>query len=144
MQAGLMKGRRPRFVSWSGRSPGEGNGNPLQYSCLENPMDRGAWQAMVHGIARVGHDLATKPQPPELINQQGNFCQEAVVQWSEWLLLAVLCLCVHGTTWGSARSLPSAGVFSLFTRKRARGRGWERLLFFPYLGTDVCQQKACL
>ena len=33
----------------SGRSPGEGNGNPLQYSCLENPMDRGAWQATVHG-----------------------------------------------------------------------------------------------
>ena len=31
--------------------PGEGNGNPLQYSCLENPMDRGAWQATVHGIA---------------------------------------------------------------------------------------------
>ena len=40
-------------------SPGEGNGNPLQYSCLENPMDRGAWRAIVHGIARVGHDLTT-------------------------------------------------------------------------------------
>ena len=35
-----------------GRSPGEGNGNPLQYSCLENPMDRGAWQATVHGVAK--------------------------------------------------------------------------------------------
>ena len=44
-----------------GRSPGEGNGNPLQYSCLENPMDRGALQAIVHEVARVGHDLATKP-----------------------------------------------------------------------------------
>ena len=33
-----------------GRSPGEGNGNPLQYSCLENPMDRGAWWAIVHGV----------------------------------------------------------------------------------------------
>ena len=42
----------------------EGNGNPLQYSCLENPMDRGAWQATVHGVARVGHDLVTKPPPP--------------------------------------------------------------------------------
>ena len=39
------------------RSPGEGNGNPLQYSCLENPMDRGAWQATVHRVRRVGHDL---------------------------------------------------------------------------------------
>ena len=35
-----------------GRSPGEGNGNSLQYSCLENPMDRGAWQATVHGVAK--------------------------------------------------------------------------------------------
>ena len=33
-----------------GRSPGEGNGNPLQYFCLENPMDRGSWQAIVHGV----------------------------------------------------------------------------------------------
>ena len=37
--------------------PGEGNGTPLQYSCLENPMDRGAWKATVHGIARVRHGL---------------------------------------------------------------------------------------
>ena len=41
-----------------GRSRGVGHGNSLQYSCLENPMDRGAWQATVHGITRVGHDLA--------------------------------------------------------------------------------------
>ena len=46
-----------------GRSPGEGNGNPLQHSCLENPMDRGAWQAIVHGVVRVVHDLATEPPP---------------------------------------------------------------------------------
>ena len=35
-----------------GRSPGEGNGNPLQYSCLKNPMDRGAWRAIVHVVAK--------------------------------------------------------------------------------------------
>ena len=35
-----------------GRSPGGGNGNPLQYSCLENPLDRGAWRAPVHGVAK--------------------------------------------------------------------------------------------
>ena len=35
-----------------GRPPGEGNGNPLQYSCLENPMDGGAWRATVHGVAK--------------------------------------------------------------------------------------------
>ena len=44
-----------------GRSPGEGNGYPLQYSCLENPMGREAWQAIVHGVTKVGHNLATKP-----------------------------------------------------------------------------------
>ena len=44
----------------SGRSPGEGNGNPLQYSCLENPMDGGACWATVHGSQRVGHDEATQ------------------------------------------------------------------------------------
>ena len=49
-----------------GRSPGEGNGKPLQCSCLENPMDRGAWQAIVRGVARVGHNLDTKPPSPLL------------------------------------------------------------------------------
>ena len=42
----------PSSIPGSGRSPGEGHGNPLQYSCLENPMDRGAWQATVHGVAK--------------------------------------------------------------------------------------------
>ena len=48
-------------IPGSGRAPGEGNRNPLQYSCLENPMDRRAWQATVYGVARVGHNLVTKP-----------------------------------------------------------------------------------
>ena len=39
-------------IPGSGRSPGEGNGNPLQYSCLENPMDRGAWRATVRGVTK--------------------------------------------------------------------------------------------
>ena len=51
------------LIPGSGRSPGEGNGNPLQYSCLESPVDRGAWRAIVHGVTRVGHDLATKLPP---------------------------------------------------------------------------------
>ena len=45
----------PRDVDsfpWSGRSPGVRNGNPLQYSCLENSMDRGAWQATIHGVEK--------------------------------------------------------------------------------------------
>ena len=42
----------PGSIPGSGRSPEEGNGNSLQYSCLENPMDRGAWRATVHGVAK--------------------------------------------------------------------------------------------
>ena len=44
------------LIPGSGRSPGGGNGNPLQYSCLENPMDRGAWRATVNSIAKSRHD----------------------------------------------------------------------------------------
>ena len=52
-----------RVVKGSTRSPGKGNGNSLQYSSLENLMDRGAWKANVHGITRVRHNLVTKPPP---------------------------------------------------------------------------------
>ena len=43
-----------------GRSPGEENGNPLQYSCLGNPMNRGAWWATVYGVTTAGHSSGTK------------------------------------------------------------------------------------
>ena len=51
---------RSGLIPGSGRSPGEGNGNPLQYSCLGNPMDRGAWRVTVHGVAKIHNfsDLA--------------------------------------------------------------------------------------
>ena len=48
----------PGSIPGLGRSPGEGNGNPLQYSCLENPMDRGAWQATVHGVSKSWTQLS--------------------------------------------------------------------------------------
>ena len=47
-------------IPGSGRSPAEGNGNPLWYSCLENAMDRGAWWVQSKGSQRVGHNRATK------------------------------------------------------------------------------------
>ena len=56
----------PGLIPGSGRSPGEGNGNPLQCSCLEKPTDRGAWWATVHGVTRVRHDLVTQPPPCSL------------------------------------------------------------------------------
>ena len=48
----------PGLIPGSGRSPGGGHGNPLQRSCLENPMDRGAWRARVIGSQRVAYNLA--------------------------------------------------------------------------------------
>ena len=54
-----LNGKEPAYnagdvgsVLGSGRSPGEGNGNPLQYSCLENPMEKGPWQATFHGLSK--------------------------------------------------------------------------------------------
>ena len=51
------KAEDPGLIPGSGRSPGEGNGNPLQYSCLENSMDSGAWWATVCGVAKSGTGL---------------------------------------------------------------------------------------
>ena len=58
------------LIPGSGRSPGEGNGSPLQYSCLGNPMDRGTEDCSPRGQKRIGHDLATKQQ-----QQQSNSCR---------------------------------------------------------------------
>ena len=55
----------PGLTPGWGRSSGEGNGNPLHCSCLENPEGRGAWWATVCGVARAGHDLGTTPPPQD-------------------------------------------------------------------------------
>ena len=67
----------PSSIPGLRRSLGEGNGNPLQYSCLENFMDRGACRATVHGITRVRHHLVTKPPPSHYI---------LVEKWADQLL----------------------------------------------------------
>ena len=51
-KASACNAEDPGMIPGWGRSPGEGNGNPLQYSCLENPMDREDWQATIHGVAK--------------------------------------------------------------------------------------------
>ena len=52
------------LIPGSGISPGEGNGYPLQHSCLENPLDRGAWQATVHGVAKSRTQLSDEHTTP--------------------------------------------------------------------------------
>ena len=63
-------------IPGSGRSSGEGNGNPLQYTCLENPMDRWTWRASVHGVTRIGHELPTKPLHTTEAEDIRKSCQE--------------------------------------------------------------------
>ena len=53
-------GDKGLIPGWGKKSHGGGNGNPLQYFCLENPVDRGAWQAAVHGVAKSWTQLSTK------------------------------------------------------------------------------------
>ena len=53
LPANAEDARHAGSIPGSGRSPGKGNGNPLQYSCLENPKDRGVWWATVHGVAEL-------------------------------------------------------------------------------------------
>ena len=55
-----LQSGRPGFGPWLGSSPGGGNGNPLQYSCLESSMDRGAWRATFHGVAKTQTQLSDK------------------------------------------------------------------------------------
>jgi len=64
-----------------GKSPGEGNGNPLQYSCLGNPMDRGAWWAIVYEVARVRYNLVTKPPPTSGISHSGKHLKYCTFYW---------------------------------------------------------------
>ena len=69
----------PGSIPGLGRFPGEGNSNPLQYSCLETSMDRGAWWATVHGVTRVGHNLLTKSHKV-LQEKKKNICHSIVQQ----------------------------------------------------------------
>ena len=50
------------LITKSGRTPGEGRGDPFEYSCWNDPMDRGAWWATVHGVANVRNDLVSRQQ----------------------------------------------------------------------------------
>ena len=77
------------LIPRSGRSPREGNGNPLQYSCLENPMDRGAWWATVHEITKTHitharthitlHTIIYKIKIKDLLYSTGNYIQYFVI-----------------------------------------------------------------
>ena len=87
---GLMPG--------SGRSPGEGNGNPFQYSCLENSMGRGAWRDTVHGVTRVRHKWATDTNTG-WIGRLSGCCLAGGMFWLNCIRrsLDTACCSVHAT-----------------------------------------------
>ena len=70
-------------MSGLGRCPGKGNGNTLQNICLGNPVDKGAWQTIVLGITKVGHDLATKPP----LEKKGKRIERTIDSLNEILMI---------------------------------------------------------
>ena len=142
------------LIPGSERSPGEENGNPLQYSCLENPMDRGAWQATVCGVVRVRHDLVIKPPLQTLRSFKWNkgsfFSAQAPWESRDLVLqrcLEMLMLMVEHVTLsdtgsenqgGRGRETPfsvSLRIYSIF---------WtpchQRILIFPVWGGEMCRR----
>ena len=93
------------LIPGSGRSPEEANGNPLQHSCLENPMNRGAWRVTVHGVFcpwgyRVGHDLTTNTftftEWPSgfhyFLQFEPEFCNKELMIWATGSSRSCFCL----------------------------------------------------
>ena len=76
------------MIPGSGRTPGKGNGCPPQDSCLENSMNRGTWQATVHGFVRFGHNLATNDQTTtrHSVNMNLSKLWEVVEYRGAWVL----------------------------------------------------------
>ena len=123
------------LIPASGRSPGEENGNPDQYSCLENPMDRGAWQAAVHGLQRVGRYLVIEHTHCLLQNvsskKAGNVCSLPYPQheyrrkwFGQWLMLGM-------DDWGEKELRVGEG-----------GQVWIiRIRYFPKITRATCQES---
>ena len=110
-----------RFNPWVGKIPGEGNGNSFQYLCLENSTDRGAWWVTVHGVERLGHDLATEQQQlsqrrikcvsgifPQIINRIRLTSQTIIYDSSSDCILAQSVFCTSGN-WGTGSYNPNLG-----------------------------------
>ena len=110
-------------IPGSGRSPREGKGNPLQYSCLENPMDRGAWRAMVHSVSQSRTDVTKHipPRPPMGLNLSDKWCGLAQFLKSSFQLTLTLYLL---TNWCFGLR-HAGGACELLVRL------WEGLQFCP-------------
>ena len=88
----LANAGEPSWVPGWGRSAGERNGYPLQYSCLENSMDRGAWRAIPHGVKRVGQDWASNTH--SLCTNTVPGIWWTLIKWKILLLLVLILICI--------------------------------------------------
>ena len=95
-----------------GRSPGEGNGNPLQFSCLGSPMDRGDCQVTGHGVTRIGHHWATEPPPPSFNPARDKRTKENIHQQTIKKKIRTQNLWIHGSAY-------SRGCFASFIKSKA-------------------------
>ena len=68
-------------MNWQGKIPREGNGNPLKYSCLENSMDRGAWQGTVHGVAKSRTRLKQLSSSIPMITEMEMATHSSILAW---------------------------------------------------------------
>ena len=125
----------PGLIPGSERSPGEGNGNPLQYSCLENPMDWGAWQATVHGVTGVGHDLVTKPPTTTRTFSQSKHKQLTERFASPPLKLTLLVSC--GFSWRDS----AYQILPLCWEESLRRAAWVSILQLWYKQTKASESS---
>ena len=88
------------WIPGLGRTTGEGSGNLLQCSCLENPKDKGAWRATVYGVTKVEHDLATKQQQQTFGYILMTNVSSTYMIGTSSTVLSMLCTCTHeALTW---------------------------------------------
>ena len=128
------------LIPGSGRSPGEGNGNPLQYSCLDNPMDRAALQATVQGVARVAHNLVTFHQEHSvrIELQETQLISENCLVWEE--LLSIWWPEMYGIVVEESRVWERGGFLSQPDNviHIHISEGFEPLVIIAFSGQDCC------
>ena len=123
-----------------GRSPGEGNSNPLQYSCLEHPMDRGVWRAIVHGVTKSRTRLSSKHAGTQVL-QQCKFEKEQRVFWKRSIFCIVFT--EQYCFWCTWIKVPMASLVAQAVKTPSAMREtWVRSLGWEYPPEkDSCQQN---
>ena len=129
----------PSLIPGSGRSPGEGNGKPLQYSCLENSMDRGAWWATVHGSQRIRQDwnpVGPNPLVRKISTGEGNDSHTLThshthIEREESICFKELTHQLWG--WTSLKSVGQDFCCSLEESTFLSGKTWSLLKVFNWL-----------